>query len=118
MRPRIGRWLGPLALVAALTLPAEAPASEVFVSNRTANSISLFSVNGAGSLAPISCGASCDTGPGPEGVAVSPNGRFLYTANEAGSRRARLLSGEQPSVACDGSARCPSLASPLRYAES
>ncbi len=104
MRSRIGRWLGPLALAAVLALPAEAPASEVFVSNRTANSISLFSVNGAGSLTPISCGASCDTGSGPEGVAVSPNGRFLYAAKEGGvSPFAINADGTLTPIACPGS---------------
>ncbi len=104
MRPSIGRWLGPLALAAALALPAEAPANEVFVSNSAANSISLFSASATGSLTPISCGASCDTGPSPEGLAVSPNGRFLYTANEGGvSPFAINADGTLTPIACPGS---------------
>src|SRR4051812_45095526 len=75
-----------LPLVAALAIPCNAVASEVFVTNRDSNSVSLFATTAAGSLTPIACpGTNCSTDFGPEGVAVTPDGQFLYVANNGNS---------------------------------
>jgi 6-phosphogluconolactonase (cycloisomerase 2 family) len=46
--------------------------------------VSVFAIAVSGSLFPVACGApasNCTTGMGPDGVAVSPNGHFLYVTN-------------------------------------
>jgi 6-phosphogluconolactonase (cycloisomerase 2 family) len=74
--------IGLLLIAGALSLPAAASASQVYVSGSgaTGNAISPFSVGSNGSLTPISCGANCATGTAPIGVAMSPNGQYLYTS--------------------------------------
>ena len=71
-----------LLAVGVLMLPAGASASELLVSNHGANTVSPFSIGVDGSLTPIACpGIDCNTGQGPIGVAISPNGQFFYTAD-------------------------------------
>jgi DNA-binding beta-propeller fold protein YncE len=74
--------IGLLLMVGSLFLPAAASATQVYVSGSgsTGNAISPFSVGSNGSLTPISCGSNCATGTAPIGVAMSPNGQFLYTS--------------------------------------
>ncbi len=69
-------------LAAGLTLPATASATQVYVSGSgtTGNAISPFSVGSNGSLTPISCGSNCVTGTAPIGVAMTPNGQYLYSS--------------------------------------
>jgi DNA-binding beta-propeller fold protein YncE len=73
-----------LPFAVALAIPGNAPASEVFVSNLDSDSVSVFTTTATGSLSPIPCpGTNCNTGQDPAGVAVSPNGQFLYVADSA-----------------------------------
>jgi PKD repeat protein len=52
------------------------------VSNQVDGTVSAFAIGSDGTLTPIPCaGTNCNTGFGPDVVAVSPNGRFVYTAN-------------------------------------
>jgi len=80
---RIAAALIGLLIAGALSLPAGASASQVYVSGSgaTGNAISPFSVASNGSLTPITCsGSNCTTGTAPIGVAMSPNGQYLYTS--------------------------------------
>lgn len=73
-----------LWLAGVLVLPAGASATELYASNHSTTTVTPFAIGADGSLTAIACGA-CTTGSDPEGVAVSPNGRFLYTVNNSGS---------------------------------
>jgi DNA-binding beta-propeller fold protein YncE len=68
-------------------------------------SVSPFAIAADGSLTPIACsGSNCATGVGPRGVAVSPNGRFLYVANAYSvSPFAIAANGSLTPIACSGS---------------
>ncbi len=63
-----------------LMIPASAQATTIYVSNAGGDSVSGFTVSPSGSLTQIVCSA-CATGGSAQGVAMSPNGRFLYAAN-------------------------------------
>ena len=78
---RPARALLLIALGGALILPANALASQVYVSNLGSKTVSPFSIGPGGALTPITC-SECKTGTGPFEVAVSPNGQFLYTSNQ------------------------------------
>jgi 6-phosphogluconolactonase len=72
------------APLAALGLAPSALATHLYVSNYNSASISPFSisVSGLGKLSPISCpGSDCHTGTAPGGVAMTPDGKFLFTVN-------------------------------------
>ncbi len=95
-----------LALIA-LSTPAAAAASHVYVtgSGATGNAVSPFSVGSNGSLTPISCGSSCATGTAPIGVAMTPNGQYLYTANALANSISAFSVGSNGSlttVSCSG----------------
>jgi DNA-binding beta-propeller fold protein YncE len=66
-------------------LPVNALASDVYVTSQNSGTVSPFSIDSNGALAPIACSTGCKTGSSPQGVAVSPNGRFLYVANSSSS---------------------------------
>jgi 6-phosphogluconolactonase (cycloisomerase 2 family) len=71
-----------LLLLCALSFPAAAAASHVYVSGSTGNNVSPFSSAANGSLTPISCpGSNCTAGTAPLGMAISPNGQYLYAAS-------------------------------------
>jgi 6-phosphogluconolactonase (cycloisomerase 2 family) len=59
----------------------------VFVANSNGNGkvpggvIEAFAVQSGGELSPIACPSDCDAGRLPWGMAVSPNGQFLYSAD-------------------------------------
>lgn len=59
----------------------------VFVANSNGNGkvaggvIEAFAVGSGGALSPIACPSDCDAGRLPWGLAVSPNGQFLYSAD-------------------------------------
>ena len=73
-----------LVLCGALIFPVGASASQVYVTNESNESISAFSIGAGGSLSPIACTTGCRTEAGPNGVAVSPSGRFVYVVNTGG----------------------------------
>ena len=70
-------------------------------------SVSPFAIAADGSLTPIACSSSdCTTGSSPRGVAMSPNGRFLYVANalsDTVSPFAIAADGSLTPIACSGS---------------
>jgi DNA-binding beta-propeller fold protein YncE len=79
--PRAFVWL---ALCGALSFPAAASASQLYVSDHSSNSVSAFTIGTEGLPSPIGCsGESCEaeTEPEPAGLAISPNGQFLYVAD-------------------------------------
>ena len=104
-----GRTLiGLLSLAGALLIPtAAAPAAQVYVSGSTGHNISPFSVGANGSLTPISCpGSNCTAGAAPIGVAMSPNGQFLYASSFTPSKVsvfAVAANGSLTPVSCSGS---------------
>jgi 6-phosphogluconolactonase (cycloisomerase 2 family) len=59
----------------------------VFVANSNGNGkvaggiIEAFAVGAGGELSPIECHSGCSAGEQPVGLAVSPNGQFLYSAD-------------------------------------
>jgi DNA-binding beta-propeller fold protein YncE len=78
MRARL--WIGALILTGLLLVlaPAGASATTLYVSNYLGDTISAFAVNHSGSLTQVGCeGTNCETGTYPQGVAVTPSGRFL-----------------------------------------
>ena len=81
---RRGAWMALAAIVvltATLVLASGAQASNLYVGNYDAATISPFSIAANGSLAPIACtGSSCSTSAGgcPEQLTMTPNGKFLY----------------------------------------
>jgi DNA-binding beta-propeller fold protein YncE len=85
-RPRVSVWL--LALIcSALSFPAGASASQLYVSDHASNTVSAFTLGASGLLSPIACsGEGCEneTNPEPAGLAISPNGQFLFVANRGG----------------------------------
>jgi hypothetical protein len=92
-------WLGVLAAPA-----RAAPPSAVYYASNHTNQVFPFSIGADGSLSPIPCPGSNCNGTVPEGEAVTPNGRFLYTGGFFGDISAF-------SVAADGSLSpipCPS----------
>ncbi len=83
---RVSVWLA-LLICSALSFPAGASASQLYVSDHASNTVSAFTIGAGGLLSPIECsGESCENGTGPEpaGLAISPNGEFLYVANRGG----------------------------------
>jgi DNA-binding beta-propeller fold protein YncE len=72
-------------------------------------SVSPFTIGSDGSLSPVACpGSNCSTGLGPRGVAVTPDGRFLYVANVFSDTVSPFAIGSDGSltpIACSGS-RC------------
>jgi len=82
--PRAASALLWLVLCGALIFPVGAAANQVYVTNQSNESISAFSIGAGGSLSPIACTTGCTTEVDPNGVAVSPNGRFVYVANTGG----------------------------------
>jgi DNA-binding beta-propeller fold protein YncE len=96
-----------MLVAGALCLPPAASATQVYVtgSGSTGNSVSPFSVGSDGSLTPISCGSSCTTGTAPIGVAMTPNGQYLYTANASSASISAFSVGSSGSltpVSCSG----------------
>jgi 6-phosphogluconolactonase (cycloisomerase 2 family) len=97
-------------------------ASDAYVSSANSVTISPFAIAADGSLSPISCaGSNCTTGSSPEGVAVSPNGRFLYTTNfnppGSVSVFAIAADGSLSPVSCAGS-NCTTGSNPIGVAVS
>jgi DNA-binding beta-propeller fold protein YncE len=85
--PRPAQALLWLLLCAALSFPAGASAAQLYVSDHASNTVSAFTIGANGVLSPIACsGESCEneTGPEPAGMAISPNGQFLFVANRGG----------------------------------
>jgi DNA-binding beta-propeller fold protein YncE len=84
--PRVSLWL--LALIcSALGFPAGASASQLYASDHASNTVSAFTLGASGLLSPIACsGESCEneTDPEPAGLAISPNGQFLFVADRGG----------------------------------
>jgi len=95
-----------LVLAGALLFAAPASASQVYVTGSTGNAISPFSIGSGGGLTPISCGPSCNSGSQPIGVAISPNGQYLYAANHGANRVAPYTintGGSLGAISCPGS---------------
>ncbi len=92
-------WLGVLAAPAAAAQP-----SAVYYAGFSSNRVFPFLVGADGSLSPITCPGSNCSAADPQGEAVTPNGRFLYTGAFTGDISAF-------SIAADGSLSqipCPS----------
>ncbi|HKJ36805.1 MAG TPA: beta-propeller fold lactonase family protein, partial [Solirubrobacterales bacterium] len=68
-----------LLLALAVALPSQASAARsVYVSAYDGRSVSAFSMSGSGQLASIA--TPYDTGVDTQGIAISPDGRYLYAA--------------------------------------
>ena len=70
-----------LVFCARLLLPAGALASDLYATSVAGGVIEAFAVGSGGALSPIACPSDCDAGRLPWGLAVSPNGQFLYSAD-------------------------------------
>ena len=96
-------------LAALLWLPRTAAATELYVagSGPSGNAISPFSIAANGSLTPISCpGSNCSAGAAPIGVAMRPDGRYLYASSFTPSRVsvfAVAANGSLTGLSCPGS---------------
>ncbi len=69
-----------LLVVALAALPSAAAARGAFVTNFGSDNVSAFEFGAGGALSALA-GSPYTAGDGPEGVAVSPDGRHLYTTN-------------------------------------
>ncbi len=79
---RSGRCLC-LSLLAACALPAaSASADTLYLTDRDANVVHQFHIGSSGALTALNP-PTVNAGIGPQGIAVSPNGRSVYTANAA-----------------------------------
>jgi 6-phosphogluconolactonase (cycloisomerase 2 family) len=92
----------------ALAFAPQAPASNLYVSNAGNDSVSPFSIQSDGTLSPIACSVkNCTEDAAPQGVGISPNGRFLYAANAEASGTvapfAIRASGSLSPIACSAS---------------
>jgi 6-phosphogluconolactonase (cycloisomerase 2 family) len=90
MRANRRRWVPARCLLAACLVLALAPASAVaerglYISSFSSDRLSGFSVAADGVLTPLP-DMPLETGDGPAGVAMTPDGRHLYVANRLGSR--------------------------------
>jgi 6-phosphogluconolactonase (cycloisomerase 2 family) len=74
------------ALIAAPRIGIAARADRLYAINRGTSDISVFRVGPEGDLVPIDGSPFPTGGGGPEGVALSPDGRFLFVA-DSGDRR-------------------------------
>lgn len=75
---------GLAAALAALALPTAASARSVYVTNNTDGTVSTFAADpGTGVLSPDPA-PTTGTGNGPEGVALTPDARYLYVADRSG----------------------------------
>jgi 6-phosphogluconolactonase (cycloisomerase 2 family) len=84
--PTGGRSRGGAALIAAPSLAVAARADRLYVLNRGTSDVSVFRIEAEGNLVPLD-GSPFPTGGGvPEGIALSPDGRFLFVA-DSGDRR-------------------------------
>ena len=86
-------------------MPADASASNMYVTSASLGSLSGFSIGSSGSLTPIVCGEGCDTESSisePYGIAASPNGRFVYVANSNGNGKVAGGTIEPFAVGSDG----------------
>jgi PKD repeat protein len=84
----------------------------LYVNNDFSDTVSAFAIGSDGTLTPIPCaGTNCNTGLGPAAEAVSPNGRFVYTANVDNTVSVFSIAadGSLTSVPCSG---CASSLSP------
>ena len=73
--------------------------------------IDVFAINADGSLSPVACNptANCNAGGGPQGVAITPSGQFLYTADTASrtvSAFAINADGSLTPIACSPASNC------------
>jgi hypothetical protein len=102
------RWLTVAALVVswACGLCASGPAwaSDLYLTSGNAgpNQVFPFAIAADGSLTPISCtGSNCTTGQAPGGIVISPDDRFLYTANPGSTdAEANTVSVFAPTARC------------------
>jgi 6-phosphogluconolactonase (cycloisomerase 2 family) len=78
----------PLALLAACALlpAASASADTVYVTDSAANVVHQFHVGTDGALTALNPPTVATSGLNPVGIAVSPNGRSVYTANQASAQ--------------------------------
>lgn len=93
---RVTQGLIWIALCAALIFPAGAAASQIYVTSRSDGSVSAFSIGAAGSLSPITCTTGCKTESplsDPNGIAASPNGRFIFVADSNGNGNGKAAGG-------------------------
>lgn len=70
--------------VIALGLPAAAAARSVYVTNYDDGTVSVFAADSATGVLSPDPAPTTSTGNGPEGVALTPDGRYLYVANGSG----------------------------------
>ena len=60
----------------------------MYITSTSGASIAAFSIGAAGSISPITCTTGCTSEAElsePEGIAASPNGRFVFVANSNGN---------------------------------
>src|SRR5215217_4990674 len=91
------RWLpvvGLLLWLGVLAAPTAASASAVYYATNAGGRVLPFSIGADGALAPIPCPGSNCSAAVPAGEAVSPNGRFLYTAGWGGDISAYAIGAD------------------------
>ena len=122
-RGRVLSWIAGIAALAASALAlsgAQADASYLFVASGGSALLRPYSIAADGSVARVACGgSSCTTGLGPWGVAVTPNGRYVYTTDGktglvvgAVSGFAIAADGTLSPLACSSEAACATQLTP------
>ena len=71
------------------------------VSSTGASGLSPYTINPDGTLAAITTGTFA-TGSGPKGIAISPNGNYLYVTNDGGSISAYTITSGSGALASNG----------------
>lgn len=95
-------------------LPASAGATDLYVSSQGQNTISVFSIGSGGALTPVACStANCSTSGGTEQLVITPDNRFMYTANAGATNVSEFAIasggslGELCTTSCPGTTSIP-----------
>ena len=118
--PRALVWL---LACGALSFPAGASANQLYVSDHSSGGVSAFAIGAEGLLTPLACsGESCTAGGEPTGLAISPNGQFLYVASKASKASVSIFEigagGALTPLECAASKDCRTQSEPAGVATS